>query len=231
MYFRFLSPFAPSRRRYRRLRVANEEFCSKSVRLWASIFGHIRVAAMICDNPFLKVKEKIMYVLQPAKEEHFACIMDILNGGREFQRAQGFVQWPDGYPPASLILEDIEEGLGYVLLEGDAVAAYLYLSFAGDPAYPQIKGKWHYDEPYAVIHRMATAAAFRGKGAADAVFCLVEKIVSKRGIRTLRIDTDGKNKRMQHVLEKNGFSYCGTVVQGGGDRMAYDKYVGDVATE
>jgi hypothetical protein len=30
---------------------------------------------------------------------------------------------------------------------------------------------------------------------------------------------------MQHVLEKNGFVYCGTVIQGNGDRMAYEKKI------
>ena len=136
-----------------------------------------------------------MQILVPAKTEHIPRIMEILNGGREFQRAQGFVQWPDGYPPRSAIEEDIEKGTGYVLLSEGEVACYLYLGFEGDPAYPELKGAWHFPEPYAVIHRMAT----------------------------LRIDTDGQNKRMQRVLERNGFTYCGTVIQGGGDRLAFDK--------
>ena len=164
-----------------------------------------------------------MYILVPAKKEQHPRIMEILNGGREFQRAQGFVQWPDGYPPDSAILEDIEKGTGYVLLVDGEVACYLYLGFEGDPAYPEIKGAWHFPEPYAVIHRMATAAEFRGTGVVDKAFALAEAICKAKGMATLRSDTDGENKRMQRVLERNGYRYCGTVIQGGGDRMAFDK--------
>ena len=164
-----------------------------------------------------------MHILLPAKTEQISQIMEILNGGREYQREQGFVQWPDGYPPVSAIEEDIQKGVGYVLLADGEVAAYLYLGFEGDPAYPEIKGEWHFPEPYGVIHRMACAKAYRGIGAVDRAFSLAEAICKAKGIATLRIDTDGQNKRMQRVLERNGYTYCGTVVQGGGDRMAFDK--------
>ena len=164
-----------------------------------------------------------MCMLVPAKKEHLPRIMEILNGGREFQREQGFVQWPDGYPPESAILEDIAKGTGYVLVSEGTVACYLYLGFEGDPAYPEIKGAWHFPEPYVVIHRMAVAADFRGTGVVDKAFALAEEIGKAKGMVTLRIDTDGQNKRMQRVLERNGYGYCGTVIQGGGDRMAFDK--------
>ena len=32
--------------------------------------------------------------------------------------------------------------------------------FDGAPAYPEIKGAWWYDEPCAVVHRIAIGAAF-----------------------------------------------------------------------
>lgn len=167
-----------------------------------------------------------MYELTLARWEDLQDAMDILNAGREFQRAQGFVQWPDGYPDEESIREDIRTGKGYVLKADGKNAAYLYIGFDGDPAYPAIKGAWHHEEPYAVIHRMAISPAFRGQGLASVAFSLAEEFGRKQGANTLRIDTDGQNKRMQHVLTKNGYSYCGTVVQGGGDRMAFDKKLG-----
>lgn len=163
------------------------------------------------------------YQLITATWDNIPRYLEILNSGREFQRAQGFIQWPDGYPAREDIQEDILSHKGYALTAGDAIAGYLYLGFDGDPAYPQIKGAWHYDAPYAVIHRIAIGEEFRGQGLADIAFRLAETICLKKGVFVLRIDTDGENKRMQHILNKNGFSYCGTVVQGGGDRLAFDK--------
>ena len=164
-----------------------------------------------------------IYELALARQEDFRRCMDILDAGREFQRQQGFIQWPDGFPDEESILCDIRSGLGYVVKVDGAIAAYLYLGFDGDPAYPAIRGAWGYEENYGVIHRIAIAPEFRGTGLASVVFRLVEDHCRERGIYLLRIDTDEQNKRMQHVLEKNGFVYCGTVVQGGGDRFAYEK--------
>ncbi len=163
------------------------------------------------------------YELSPAVPEELAVYMAILTAGREFQRQQGFVQWPDGYPDRGSVEEDIRTGKGYALRVDGQVAGYLYIGFDGDPAYPLIKGNWHEDGAYAVIHRIAMAPEFRGRGLADVAFRLVGEFALSKGVHWLRIDTDEKNLRMRHVLSKNGFAYCGTVIQGGGDRLAFDK--------
>ncbi len=158
-----------------------------------------------------------------AQEEEISQCFDILNEGRAFQREQGFVQWPDGYPPRSAIEEDVRTGKGYVVKADGKLACYMYIGLDGDPAYPAIKGAWHSDSPYVVVHRLAMAPAFRGTGLSSQVFRLIEEFCASIDIFNLRIDTDGANLRMQHVLTKNGFLPCGTVIQGGGDRLAFDK--------
>lgn len=165
------------------------------------------------------------YELVSAKPADFSRCMDILNAGREFQRAQGFVQWPDGFPTEESIREDIALSRGYVLTADDVIAAYLSIGFDGDPSYPQIQGAWHSDRPYAVLHRIAVDAAFRGMGLTSTLFRLVEDFCISKEIFCMRIDTHAHNKRMQHVLAKNGFSYCGTVMQETGERMAFDKTI------
>lgn len=164
--------------------------------------------------------------LAKARWEDVDAYMQILTAGREFQRAQGFVQWPDGYPDRASVEEDVRTGKGYALLAAGQVAGYFYLGFDGDPAYPEIKGTWRFDGPYAVVHRIALSESFRGRGLMGEVFRLIGEKVLVRGVDILRIDTDEQNLRMRHVLEKNGFAYCGTVIQGGGDRLAFDKKLG-----
>lgn len=165
------------------------------------------------------------YELVSAKPADFSRCMDILNAGREFQRAQGFVQWPDGFPTEKSIREDIALSRGYVLTVDGDIAAYLSIGFAGDPSYPHIQGTWHSDAPYAVLHRVAVDAAFRGMGLTSTLFGLVEDFCISQGIFCIRIDTHADNKRMQHVLAKNGFAYCGIVMQETGERMAYEKII------
>ena len=163
------------------------------------------------------------YKLVPARPEDLPVCMEILDSGRAFQRQQGFLQWSDGYPDAADVARDIENGGAYLLMADNSPAAYTYIGFDGDPAYPAIEGSWHFDEPYGVLHRVAISENFRGMGLSDVLFSLAGELVKSRGFGCLRIDTHEQNKRMQHVLTKNGFSYCGMVLQNGEPRLAYDK--------
>lgn len=164
-----------------------------------------------------------MYTLEFAQEADIHRCGEILDEGRAFQRAQGFVQWTEDYPNADTIREDIRNQKGYVIRADGVIAAYLCIDFDGEPAYGEIQGAWQTETPYAVVHRMAFAEEFRGQGLADTAFCLIEALCLERGVRSLRIDTGFSNRRMQHILEKNGFSHRGTIYYQGGERKAYDK--------
>ena len=61
-----------------------------------------------------------------------------------------------------------------------------------------------------------------GKGLSTLVFEAIRDLCRERGISCIRIDTDSKNQRMQHVLEKNGFVRCGYVLFEGDKKLTYD---------
>lgn len=164
-----------------------------------------------------------MYTLEPAREADILRCGEILDEGRAFQRAQGFVQWTEDYPNTDTVRADVRARKGYVIRSGGAIAAYLCVDFDGEPAYREIQGAWQTEPPYAVVHRMAFAGEFRGRGLTDTAFRLIEALCLERGVRSLRVDTGFFNRRMQHILEKNGFCHRGTIFYQGGARMAYDK--------
>ncbi len=161
--------------------------------------------------------------LEKATIQDISACAAILDSGRAFQREQGFVQWPDDYPNADSVFEDIKAGNAHVLKVDGEPAGYLYISFDGDPAYNVIKGAWRTQEPYAVIHRVAFDGKYRGIGLSKAAFSLAEKFILSHGVTSVRIDTHHQNKRMQHVLTKNGYVLCGEVQMRGEPRLAYDK--------
>ena len=163
-----------------------------------------------------------MNTLEVAKPQDLELCWQIINEGREFQRAQGFVQWDDTYPTVDLIREDIKIGKGYVLKIDGVIAGYMFIDFSGGPAYLNIKGEWRSDEKYAVVHRMAFSKDFQGKGLSGIAFELIEKLCLENGVKYIRMDTDFPNKRMQHVMTKNGFVNCGIIVFQG-EKLAYDK--------
>ena len=98
----------------------------------------------------------------------------------------------------------------------------LMADFAGEPVYNDIDGEWKYDGSYAAVHRVAFGNSARGKGASRELFRLVRELCRERGVNAIRIDTHERNKKMQHVLEREGFVHCGTVYYSGSPRMAYE---------
>lgn len=165
-----------------------------------------------------------MNTLEPAQMKDIEICCAIIDDGRQFQRAQGFVQWTDDYPNMDTIRSDIQSSKGYVFRTDDKIAGYMCIDFNGEPAYEEISGEWRTKKPYAVIHRMAFGRAFTGMGLADAAFGLIEELCIRNGIHDIRIDTDFPNKRMQHILKKNGFVNCGVVtLRGNEKRLAFDK--------
>lgn len=46
-----------------------------------------------------------------------------------------------------------------------------------------------------------------------------------KGISNFRVDTDEANKIMQHVLKKNGFTYCGVIWFDNSQKIAFEKWI------
>ena len=128
-------------------------------------------------------------------------------------------QWKNDRPSMELVKKDIDVFNSYVVLnEGKIVATFAFI-VGIEPTYLDIDGKWLDDDPYGTIHRIASDGSVKG------VFNQVIDYVSKRGV-DIRIDTHKDNKIMRHLIEKNGFVYCGIIiVDDGTPRLAYQKKI------
>lgn len=164
-----------------------------------------------------------MGALELAREHEAEACYAVLEAGREFQKRQGFEQWTKTYPTLEIVKDDIRRGRGFVFRQDGAIAGYMCIDFDGEPAYAHIQGQWHTREPYAVVHRMAFAAAFCGRGLSAEAFALIERLCLSRGVHSIRMDTDFPNLRMQHILERQGFVRRGVIDFQGGTKLAYDK--------
>ena len=177
-----------------------------------------------------------MYIHEKRKEEetwnhlHFAkqqkktCSQpQLIEQAKVFLRENGVDQWQTGYPNEGAIAGDLQRGEGYVMEAEGQVRGYACISFAGEPCYNDLEGKWLSDLPYGVVHRMAIDDVCKGKGAAPAFFRFAEELCKERDISSIRVDTDADNRMMQRVLEKQGFTYCGTVCFDNSEKIAFEK--------
>ena len=146
-------------------------------------------------------------------------ILTIFEDARKFMKANGNPnQWKDNHPERALIESDIENNVGFVCVDEDEIVG-TFMYFEGkEPSYAEIhKGQWLNDEPYGVVHRIASKAGKRG----IASFCLNW---SFEQCRNLRIDTHRDNTPMHNLLNKLAFVRCGIIyLKNGDERIAYQK--------
>lgn len=135
-------------------------------------------------------------------------------------------QWGNTYPPKALLEQDIQEGHSYVCEELGEIAATFYYRKGRDDTYARIyDGQWQDESPYGVVHRITSCQTVRGVSS----FCL-EWALEQCG--NLRIDTHRENRVMQHILDKNGFTYCGLIyLEDGAERLAYQKKLSAAKTD
>lgn len=157
--------------------------------------------------------------IRQAELQDIPALMEILDIARRFMACTGNPnQWVGGYPSREVILEDIRQGRSYACEEkGDMVGTFCFLQGI-EPNYLRIyDGAWLNDAPYGVIHRLAASGTVKGVAARCIGWCAGR-------CSDLRADTHRDNVIMQHILEKNGFMKCGTiVVENGTPRIAYQK--------
>ena len=173
-------------------------------------------------NFVLELNRPTPVCLRRAKPEEAQAALSFIDDARRHQREQGFIHWADDYPNLSTVQNDILKGNGYFLADGKTDFGYVCISFDGEPAYQAIEGRWHTGSNYAVIHRIAFGKARRGSGASKELFRLAKSLCLSRGIHAIRIDTGQENQKMRHILQREGYRYCGTVYYSGSPRMAYE---------
>lgn len=157
-----------------------------------------------------------MMTIRKTAPGDLAEVMEIYAGAQRFMLESGNLhQWGVGYPPTSLVKQDIEMGHSFVLADSEGLAGVFYFRVGSDPTYHYIEGGWPSDAPYGVVHRIASAGRTRGVARACFDWCLTQ-------CDNLRIDTHEDNMVMRGLLEAYGFTYCGRIfLENGAPRLAY----------
>lgn len=163
-----------------------------------------------------------MKLIQSTKKD-IPKIMEIINNAKLHLKEQGINQWQESYPNIETIENDCEISKGYVLISNNEIIAYVFIDFDIDFDYNVIDGAWKNQREYGSLHRVAMSANYRGKGLSEHIFNLACELGKANGVYSMRIDTHNDNTKMKHILEKNGFEFCGIVNVRGLRRMSFEK--------
>ncbi|KXT78470.1 GNAT family N-acetyltransferase [Streptococcus sp. DD13] len=148
-------------------------------------------------------------------------IIGIIEDAKKMLAEDGIDQWQDGYPDEDTIFEDILENRAFVGLIDGEIVAYAALYKGNEASYNDIyEGKWmHNHYMYITFHRVAVSRQYTGQGIAQT---FLQGLIEGEKGPDFRCDTHPDNHKMQHLLEKLGFTYCGKVPLSG-VRLAYQK--------
>lgn len=161
--------------------------------------------------------------IRKATTQDLDCIMQVIDDARKIMRDNdNHTQWINGYPSAEVIMNDINQNIGYVCVDDTEIVGY-FSFLKGDnpePTYNVIdNGKWLNNEPYGVIHRLASNGKAKGVAKACFDYCFTQ-------INNIRVDTNNNNLPMQNFFKKYGFTYCGFIyVADGSPRDAFQMMV------
>lgn len=159
-----------------------------------------------------------MITIRKACRKDLDRIMEIFDIARRFMKASGNAnQWINGYPQRELIAGEIAASHCHVCEDEQGKTVGTFCLIPGpDPTYSYIEeGAWPDDDPYYVIHRIASDGSRKGIATACIAWC-------SRQSPHLRVDTHADNKVMQSLLIKNGFTRCGIIYAANGTpRIAF----------
>ena len=108
-----------------------------------------------------------MIQIRPSQLSDLDRLMEIFDHARNFMASVGNGnQWINGYPARELIAKEITDGHCYVCEdEHEKIVGTFCFVPSPDPFYTLIEdGAWLNDEPYYVIHRIASDGSYKGIG-------------------------------------------------------------------
>lgn len=147
----------------------------------------------------------------------------ILEDAIRRRKDDGSDQWQDGYPNLSVITDDINKKIAYVLTCSNDIVGYCTILINDEPAYANIEGKWLSEGDYVVCHRLAISENYLGKGLAKKILKFIEEYALSNHIYSIKADTNFDNIGMLKTFEKLDYKYCGEVFLRGAPRKAYEK--------
>jgi GNAT superfamily N-acetyltransferase len=163
------------------------------------------------------------YEFRKATLNDLAVIWEILQQAILRRKEEGSNQWQDGYPNVEVLKKDMARGAGFVLIDGDLIVGYCAILINDEPDYANIQGEWLTNDDFVVIHRVAIAEKYLGKGLAKVIMAFVEDYAMKNRIFSIKADTNFDNIAMMKIFDKLSYTYCGEVFFRNSPRRAYEK--------
>lgn len=134
-------------------------------------------------------------------------ICNIVHNAIEVMEQHNIFQWDDLYPAKEDFKEDVDKGQLYIGLMNGQIAVVYALNQEYEKEY--VNGKWKYNEPFYIVHRLCVNPIFQNKGIAKAALLHIEKQLEEKGIHVIRLDVFSNNPFALKLYHSLGYSEVG----------------------
>lgn len=147
-------------------------------------------------------------MLRPATTADLPALLSLIQAVVPLMRAAGNFQWDNTYPNEAVFRDDIRQRQLWLAEEAGSLAGVAAITEDQDAEYGQV---FDLAERAIVVHRLAVAPTFQGRGVAAALLQQAEQLALDRGISRLRIDTNTVNEATQRLFPKLGYRLAGEI--------------------
>jgi GNAT superfamily N-acetyltransferase len=121
---------------------------------------------------------------------------------------KGLLQWDENYPNREYFEEQIGYGDLYCLYTDGVLSGAVTLNTWQSPEWGEIP--WEYDEEL-VVHALFLDPSKQGNGLGTRFLQMCEEFAADHGYRSIRLDAYARNEGANHLYEKLGYTYRGSV--------------------
>ena len=143
----------------------------------------------------------IELILRIATIEDLDYVEKIFKNAIEVMDSNGINQWDDIYPNKEILKEDILKGEMFLGVVDNKITCAFVLNSDYDEEYNN--GNWKYrNESFSIVHRLCVNPGFQNQGIGTQCMMLIEKMLRKDGIESIRLDAFSLNPFALRLYEK-----------------------------
>jgi Acetyltransferases, including N-acetylases of ribosomal proteins len=166
----------------------------------------------------------IKLILRIATIEDLDQVDKIYKNAIEVMDSNGINQWDNIYPNKEILKEDILKGEMFLGVMDNKIACAFVLNSDYDEEYNN--GNWKYrNESFNIVHRLCVNSAFQNQGIGTQSMMLIEKMLRKDGIESIRLDAFSLNPFALRLYEKIGYVRVGEAKWRKGLFYLYEKKI------
>jgi ribosomal protein S18 acetylase RimI-like enzyme len=149
-------------------------------------------------------------IIRKANKEDLENIMKMYKSCVTGMLENGIDQWDETYPNTDIIIEDLNVSTYYVAEMDGTIIGGVNIDKNQDDTYLALDWEDQSDS-FLVVHRLGVKEEFWNKKIGKNLMLFTEKLVVKKRLKSIRLDTYSGNPKAMEFYRRLGYTELGTI--------------------